>query len=164
MAPTLRLAEVGEKLREGGCWDDLGAVRRLMPRGSTSDWRAAHEALTRLARQRAGLDFEEGTWLLAAQRAGVHARLGYGSFFEYIERLFGYSPRLTHDKLRVAGALNDLPRLARALRQGAAEDDGPGRRAIGGLSPAQSVTAAWSVLASDAIPRAAFASKESGSW
>ncbi|HXK19855.1 MAG TPA: hypothetical protein VNG33_18725, partial [Polyangiaceae bacterium] len=47
----------------------------------TSDWRAAHEALTRLARQRAGLDFEEGTWLLAAQRAAVHARLGYGSFF-----------------------------------------------------------------------------------
>jgi hypothetical protein len=27
----------------------------------TSDWRAAHETLTRLARQRAGLDFEEGT-------------------------------------------------------------------------------------------------------
>jgi hypothetical protein len=85
-----------------------------------SEWRAAHEALTRLARQRAGLDFEEGTWLLAAQRAGVHARLGYGSFFEYIERLFGYSPRLTHDKLRVAAALEGLPQLAQALREGAA--------------------------------------------
>ncbi|HXK19413.1 MAG TPA: HNH endonuclease, partial [Polyangiaceae bacterium] len=86
----------------------------------TSDWRAAHEALTRLARQRAGLDFDEGTWLLAAQRAGVHARLGYGSFLEYIERLFGYSPRLTRDKLRVAGALQGLPQLAQALREGAA--------------------------------------------
>jgi hypothetical protein len=85
-----------------------------------SAWRAAHEALTRLARQRAGLDFEEGTWLLAAQGAGVHALLGYGSFFEYIERLFGYSPRLTHDKLRVAGALKSLPQLAQALREGAA--------------------------------------------
>src|SRR4051812_41170432 len=85
-----------------------------------SEWRAAHVALTRLARQRASLDFEEGTWLLAAQRAGVHARLGYGSFFEYIERLFGYSPRLTHDKLRVAGALKGLPQLAQALREGAA--------------------------------------------
>src|SRR4051812_22023156 len=85
-----------------------------------SEWRAAHVALTRLARQRASLDFEEGTWLLAAQRAGVHARLGYGSFFEYIERLFGYSPRLTHDKLRVAAALEGLPQLARALREGAA--------------------------------------------
>ncbi|HXK16931.1 MAG TPA: hypothetical protein VNG33_03985, partial [Polyangiaceae bacterium] len=86
----------------------------------TSGWRAAHEALTRLARQRAGLDFDEGTWLLVAQRAGVHARLGYGSFFEYIERLFGYSTRLTHDKLRVAGALRGLPQLAQALREGAA--------------------------------------------
>src|SRR4051812_15024281 len=85
-----------------------------------SEWRAAHVALTRLARQRASLDFEEGTWLLAAQRAGVHARLGYGSFFEYIERLFGYSPRLTHDKLRVAAALEGLPQLAQALREGAA--------------------------------------------
>src|SRR3954463_1106274 len=85
-----------------------------------SEWLTAHEALTQLARQRAGLDFEEGTWLLAAQRAGVHARLGYGSFFEYIERLFGYSPRLTHDKLRVAAALEGLPQLAPALREGAA--------------------------------------------
>jgi hypothetical protein len=85
-----------------------------------SEWRAAHEALMRLARRRAGLDFEEGTWLLAAQRAGVHARLGYGSFFEYIERLFGYAPRLTHDKLRVAAALEGLPQLAQALREGAA--------------------------------------------
>src|SRR3954467_9354044 len=88
--------------------------------GGAWEWRAAHEALSRLARQRAGLDFEEGTWLLAAQRAGVHARLGYGSFFEYIERLFGYSPRLTHDKLRVAAALKDLPQLAQALRDGVA--------------------------------------------
>ncbi|HXK19753.1 MAG TPA: HNH endonuclease signature motif containing protein, partial [Polyangiaceae bacterium] len=66
------------------------------------------------------MEFEEGKWLLAAQRAGVHARLGYGSFFEYTERLFGYSPRLTHDKLRVAGALKGLPQLAQALREGAA--------------------------------------------
>jgi len=87
--------------------------------GASRAWRATHEALTRLARQRAGLDFEEGKWLLAAQHARVHARLGYGSFFEYIERLFGYSPRLTHDKLRVAGALKSLPQLAQALREGA---------------------------------------------
>jgi len=101
---------------------DAAGAASVLDAGSlgTSNWRAAHAALTRLARQRAGLDFEEGKWLLAAQRAGVHARLGYGSFFEYIERLFGYSPRLTHDKLRVAGALNGLPQLAGALREGAA--------------------------------------------
>jgi hypothetical protein len=97
----------------------MASVWDAASRGA-SEWRAAHEALSRLARQRAGLDFEEGTWLLAAQRAGVHARLGYGSFFEYIERLFGDSPRLTRDKLRVAAALEGLPQLAQALREGAA--------------------------------------------
>ena len=53
---------------------------------SRDDWQRAHEELRRLARSRAGLDFEEGQWLLAAWRGGVHARLGYGSFREYVER------------------------------------------------------------------------------
>ncbi len=84
------------------------------------EWRAAHEALVELARSRAGLDSDEGRWLLAARRSGAHTRLGAGSFAEYIERLFGYTPRLTHDKLRVATALESLPRLAQALREGIA--------------------------------------------
>jgi hypothetical protein len=81
-------------------------------------WQAAHEDLIRLARTRAGLDFEEGEKLRGAERARVHERLGYGSFVEYIERLFGYSPRLTLEKLRVAQALDGLPQLAAALREG----------------------------------------------
>lgn len=58
--------------------------------------------------------------LRVAQRGRVHERLGYGSFVEYIERLFGYSPRLTLEKLRVAEALETLPELAKALRSGSA--------------------------------------------
>ncbi|HKY40881.1 MAG TPA: HNH endonuclease signature motif containing protein [Polyangiaceae bacterium] len=85
-----------------------------------ADWQRAHEELRRLARSRAGLDFEEGQWLLAAWRGGVHGRLGYGSFREYIERLFGYGSRLVQDKLRVAEALEQLPVLARALQDGLA--------------------------------------------
>ena len=85
------------------------------PRGS---WLHAHEALVKLARKRAGLDFEEGRWLLCAFRGEVHARLGYGSFMEYVERLFGYSPRQTQEKLRVADALEGLPKAAEALRVG----------------------------------------------
>ena len=83
-----------------------------------SDWRVAHEALVCLARSRAGLDFNEGQRLLAALRSGAHLRLGYGSFAEYIERLFGYAPRLTYEKLRVAAALDELPTLKRALSDG----------------------------------------------
>src|SRR5579885_916928 len=86
---------------------------------AVTSWQVAHETLVKLARQRAGLEFEEGRWLLAARRAKAHRQLGYGSFTEYIERLFGYAPRLTHDKLRVAEALETLPELARELREGA---------------------------------------------
>jgi hypothetical protein len=61
--------------------------------------------LQRLARSRAGLDFEEGRWLLRARQSGVHTRLGFGSFGEYVGRLFGYGARLVQEKLRVAEAL-----------------------------------------------------------
>src|SRR6187399_3791867 len=82
-------------------------------------WRQAHEELVRLATERAGLDFEEGRWLLRAHRAGAHLRLGYASFYEYTERLFGYGPRLSQEKLRVAEALEELPETARDLQAGA---------------------------------------------
>ncbi|HEX5098701.1 MAG TPA: HNH endonuclease [Polyangiaceae bacterium] len=82
-------------------------------------WRQAHEELVRLATERAGLDLEEGRWLLRAYRAGTHVRFGYASFNEYAERLFGYGPRWLRDKLRVAEALEALPDTARDLQTGA---------------------------------------------
>src|SRR5690242_2802726 len=81
-------------------------------------WRQAHEELVRLATERAGLDFEEGCALLRAHRAGAHQRFGYASFAEYTERIFGYGPRLTQEKLRVAEALEALPETARELQTG----------------------------------------------
>jgi hypothetical protein len=56
------------------------------------DWQEAHAALIRLARSRAGLEFDEGVWLLAALRSDAHVWLGYGSFVEYAER-FSAMPR-----------------------------------------------------------------------
>ena len=56
---------------------------------------------------------------MVGSRQRVHVRLGLASFAEYVERLFGYAPRLTHEKLRVAEALEQLPRSAEALRSGA---------------------------------------------
>jgi hypothetical protein len=81
-------------------------------------WQRAHDELVRLAATRAGLDYEEGRWLLRAERAGAHLRLGYASFREYAERLFGYSPRLVQEKLRVATALEELPLLSAELEHG----------------------------------------------
>jgi hypothetical protein len=48
----------------------------------------------------------------------VHVHLGYSSFSEYIERLFGYQARSLQERLRVAEALEGLPALARALSSG----------------------------------------------
>jgi hypothetical protein len=83
-----------------------------------NDWLRAHEALSRLARERAAADAEEGRWLLAARRSAAHVHLGFGSFGEYIERLFGYTRRTVQEKLRVAEALEELTSLARALDTG----------------------------------------------
>ncbi|HSN21630.1 MAG TPA: hypothetical protein VLS49_13185 [Usitatibacter sp.] len=76
------------------------------------DWQRAHAELLRIAKERLALDRDEGRWLLVAQRMGVHRRLGFASFVEYVERILGYSPKTTGDKLRVAAALEDLPELA----------------------------------------------------
>jgi hypothetical protein len=48
----------------------------------------------------------------------VHLHLGFASFAEYVERMLGYKPRSTEERLRVAEALEELPTLAEALRDG----------------------------------------------
>jgi hypothetical protein len=93
-------------------------IAGVSSRRRVSQWVTAHEELTLLARRRAELDGLEGPALLRALRAGVHRHLGLGSFAEYVERLFGYSRRTLDDKLRAAEALEELPELTRALREG----------------------------------------------
>ena len=51
-------------------------------------------------------------------RSAAHLHLGFGSFVQYIERLFGYKARTIQEKLRVAEALEVLPQLAGALEAG----------------------------------------------
>jgi hypothetical protein len=87
--------------------------------GPLVDWQCAHEKLCELAKTRARLDAAEGALLLDALRAGTHLHLGFGSFTEYIERIFGYKPRWTDERLRAAEALEGLPELAQSLRDGA---------------------------------------------
>ena len=83
-----------------------------------AEWERAHEALTVLAKDRAMHDFEEAKWILVAVRSRVDRKLGFGCFSEYLERLFGYSPRLAREKVRVAEALDSLPDIAQALADG----------------------------------------------
>jgi len=83
-----------------------------------TDWKRAHEDLKRLARTQCGLDLEIGRGLLRALRSSAHLRLGFGSFVEYGGRLLGCSPRMVTERLRVAEALETLPKIAAALEQG----------------------------------------------
>jgi 5-methylcytosine-specific restriction endonuclease McrA len=100
---------------EGMAGTNIGASEAF---GEKSEWVRAHEALSRLATERAAADAEEGRRLLAALRSAAHVHLGYGSFGDYVERLFGYKPRSTQEKLRVAEALEELPAVAQALETG----------------------------------------------
>jgi hypothetical protein len=80
-----------------------------------ADWKEVHGALTRLARVKGAYDAEEAGWLLAGKRVRVHEPLGFASYLEYLERIFGYGPRLAMERLRVAEALVGLPALRDAL-------------------------------------------------
>lgn len=95
---------------------DPHAIQSLT--GPPLDWLRAHEELSALARNRARLDFAEGVALLFALRSTAHLQLGFATFAEYVERVLGYSPRWTAERLRVAEALESLPELAHALRDG----------------------------------------------
>lgn len=104
----------GDPKREIG-WEESDATGSIR---AVSEWEQAHGELVELSKKRANLDGEEGPALLRALRSGTHLRLGYASFSEYIERLFGYTPRFTNERLRVAEALEELKELGRALRAG----------------------------------------------
>jgi hypothetical protein len=82
------------------------------------NWQQIHQELARLARSKGALDAEEATWLAAAVRGSVHLRLGLGSMREYLERLFGYTPRVAKERLRVAESLQALPAMRQALARG----------------------------------------------
>lgn len=82
------------------------------------NWQSVHAALCRLARDKAKYDIEEGTWLIEADRLRVWEPLGLGSFVEYAERVLGYTPRQSIERLRVARALQTLPAMREALGAG----------------------------------------------
>jgi len=63
-------------------------------------------------------DAEVGRWLLAADRTRAFELAGAASIYELAERLLGWEPRTTYERLRVARALEGLPLLAERLAAG----------------------------------------------
>src|ERR1700738_5176553 len=67
-----------------------------------ADWKTIDQALSHLGRRRAQQDYEEGRWLVAAQRCAAHKRLGFATLSEYVERRLGHDPHTIAERLRVA--------------------------------------------------------------
>ena len=84
-----------------------------------TDWQAVDTELRNIVRERGRLDLEEGRLLIVARREAVHARLGLASFREYMERVLGYDPHTTSERLRVAEELAQLPHAREAVATGA---------------------------------------------
>ncbi|HMG52959.1 MAG TPA: HNH endonuclease signature motif containing protein [Kofleriaceae bacterium] len=76
-------------------------------------------ALRAIRKRRAALDADEARWLRQAEALEIWRPLGMVSALDYLERVLGYAPRTAQDRLRVARALGDLPRLTAALSRGA---------------------------------------------
>jgi len=118
--------------------EGMRALDRVTQVRKEVSWQVAHAALSRLARERAAADAEEGRWLLAAQRSAAHVHLGFGAFSEYIKRLFGYKPRSLQEKLRVAEALDDdsaLLELARCALGGPRDEGRASYQVVLGVCP-----------------------------
>ena len=80
-----------------------------------SDWREVDRELRAIAKQVATLDSQQLRWLREAQQVKLWRHLGYVSMLEYLEHVFGYSPKVAAERLRVARKLETLPELAEAL-------------------------------------------------
>ena len=63
------------------------------PEETSTSYREIDRQLRSIAKQRAGLDVEEARWLREAERQRVWRKLGFSTALEYLEDVFGYSPR-----------------------------------------------------------------------
>ncbi|HEU4731515.1 MAG TPA: HNH endonuclease, partial [Kofleriaceae bacterium] len=88
-------------------------------RETVPHWRTVDRALRAIRRRRDALDAEEAGWLRQAEALEIWRPLGMVSALDYLERVLGYAPRTAQERLRVARALGDLPRLTASLAGGA---------------------------------------------
>lgn len=82
-------------------------------------WRVLHQRLCGISKRRAALDAEEARCLREAVAVRLWQRLGYVHLNEYLERELGYAPQAGTERIRVALALAQLPRIEASLGEGA---------------------------------------------
>jgi hypothetical protein len=81
------------------------------------EWQDVDRELRSIARQQSGLDADLMRMLREAERVRLWRHLGCVSMMEYLERVFGYAPRVAQERLRTARKLEGLPALAAALAE-----------------------------------------------
>jgi hypothetical protein len=81
------------------------------------EWQDVDRELRSIARRQSGLDAELMRALREAERVRLWREVGCTSMMEYLERVFGYSPRVSQERLRTARKLDELPELAAALAE-----------------------------------------------
>jgi hypothetical protein len=101
-----------------GAAEQAGVGAGATPAAGGGDWRELDRTLRRLARRRAADDVEEAACLRRARAEGLHRHFGYASFYEYAERVLGYTPGVVRERMRVADALVGLPKLCAAMTAG----------------------------------------------
>ena len=78
-------------------------------------WREVDRELRSIAKRQSGLDAELMAALREAERVRLWHHLGHVSMMSYLEHVFGYSPKVAQERLRVARKLESLPELTAAL-------------------------------------------------
>jgi len=78
-----------------------------------------HRKLKRIAKARGYLDLQEAEALREAQKVRLWKEFGHTSLVDYMVNELGYSSwRTAEDRLRLANALPDLPKLTEAIQAG----------------------------------------------
>ncbi len=78
-----------------------------------------HSKLKRIAKTRAHLDAQEAEALREAQQLQLWKQFGHVSLVDYMVQELGYTSfRVAEDRLRLANALPELPKLTEALKSG----------------------------------------------
>jgi hypothetical protein len=105
-------------LRETSTSYEAGGWVESVTATSRREWERVDRQLRTLAKQYLSLDAQLARWLREAHRVKVWKHAGCVSMNEYLERVFGFSPRQARDRMLVARRLGDLPVLDRALAAG----------------------------------------------
>jgi hypothetical protein len=107
-----------EAPRGGRSWVEHEVAAEAWERQHEAEWVRVDQKLRGIATRRAALDAEEANLLRYAEELKLWRGWGFGSMLEYMERAMGYAPHTAAERLRVARAIAELPRIAEALEQG----------------------------------------------